>query len=58
MLGWAEVDDPIEVLNLIRLLSVVVFPAAAPALLKRAGMAPTEKPSVEPGVADQPTMAM
>ena len=40
------------------LLSVMIFPATGLVLLKRAGMAPGEKPPVEPRVAEEPTMAM
>jgi hypothetical protein len=40
------------------LLSVMIFPATGLVLLKRAGMAPGEKPPVDPRVAEEPTMAM
>jgi Kef-type K+ transport system membrane component KefB len=40
------------------LLSVMIFPATGLVLLKRAGMAPGERPPVEPRVAEEPTMAM
>jgi Kef-type K+ transport system membrane component KefB len=40
------------------LLSVMICPLTGLVLLKRAGMAPSEKPPIEPRVAEEPTMAM
>lgn len=55
VLGWVEVDGPVEVLALVGLaglLSVVLFPITGLALLRRAGMAPAAQPASVIGADD------